>query len=83
MLDSDVLTDGGGAILQSLESMGVQYEVKKLPCDATIGWMRNRVEYVAEESGQVMICLYHLFVMIDTCEIRPVRFGGIFVMTLA
>ena len=53
VLDSDVLTDGGGAILQSLESMGVQYEVKKLPCDATIGWMRNRVEFVAEENGQV------------------------------
>jgi len=53
VLDSDVLTDGGGAILQSLESMGVQYEVKKLPCDATIGWMRNRVEFVAEENGQI------------------------------
>ena len=48
-----MLTDGGGAILQSLENMGVQYEVKKLPCDATIGWMRNRVEFVAEENSQV------------------------------
>ena len=55
VLDSDVLTDGGGAILQSLESMSVQYEVKKLPCHSTIGWMRDRVEYSAEESGQVKV----------------------------
>lgn len=48
-----MLTDGGGAILQSLESMGVQYDVKKLPCNSTIGWMRDRVEYIAEESGLV------------------------------
>ena len=55
MLDSDVLTDGGGAILQSLEAMGVQYGVKKLPCDSTIGWMRDRVVYSAEEDGQVTV----------------------------
>ena len=53
VVDSEALTDGGAAILQGLENMGVQYEVKKLPVDSTIGWMRDSVTYVPEENGQV------------------------------
>eukprot|EP00795_Rhopilema_esculentum_P008936 gene8936-16569_t len=53
VLDSTVLSDGGSAILQALETAGVQFEVKRMPVDSSIGWMRNQVEYTAEENGQI------------------------------
>ena len=53
VLDTEFVNDGGGAVLQSLDNMGVSYEVKKLPFDSAIGWMRDRVVYSAEDTGQV------------------------------
>lgn len=53
VLDSEILNDGGGAILQALDSMVVQYEVKSLPFKSCIGWMRDKVEYSADENGKV------------------------------
>ena len=53
VLDSGLLNDGGGQILQSLDSMEVQYEIKKLPVQSTVGWMRDHVEYVVGDDCQV------------------------------
>eukprot|EP00112_Aurelia_sp_Birch-Aquarium-sp1_P009584 Seg2093.4 transcript_id=Seg2093.4/GoldUCD/mRNA.D3Y31 product="Crossover junction endonuclease EME1" protein_id=Seg2093.4/GoldUCD/D3Y31 len=53
VVDTEALTDGGAGILQGLENMGVQYEVKKLPVNSTIGWMRDSVTYAPQENGQI------------------------------
>ncbi len=54
MLDSNILNDGGGSILQALDTLGVQYEIKKLQVEATVGWMRDHVEFKVEDNCQVL-----------------------------
>eukprot|EP00794_Sanderia_malayensis_P008993 gene8993-9954_t len=53
VLDASILNDGGGSILQALDTLGVQYEVKKLPVEASIGWMRDHVEFKVEDNCQI------------------------------
>ncbi len=53
VLDSSLLQDGGGSILKSLDTLAVQYEIKQMPVQGTIGWMRNHVEFTVQDDCQV------------------------------
>ena len=61
VLDPVLVNDGGGSILQALEGLGAQYEVKSLPVASSVGWMREKIQYNVGSGVQVAIFEHQCF----------------------
>ena len=54
MIDPKLITDDGADILKALQDLGAEYQVKELPLQSCIGWMREKVEFNVGENSQVI-----------------------------
>ena len=54
VIDPKLITDDGADILKALQDLGAEYQVKELPLQSCIGWMREKVEFNVGENSQVI-----------------------------